>query len=337
MKRHLALLVLATVLVSNAFGNGRPYGANAPWNVPVTDIPLHQESAYYCDLLWNGATADRPGNFNLTFDDYTYPVYEVAAASGEFPVRTKWKTNLNGRKMPWNPEWKAPPGSDAQIIILDPGTGHEWNLWQVDFDGKTIHATNGNLVQKGEEAGDGSDPGDYRTKVNGFRPSRGIGIQYLAMLVRPHEIREGIIRHALSMPVKNPDGTFFVPPATKLESYKNRSQPGIPEGMRFSLAVSDEEIDAWIAGLPEELPAATRRAARAIAVALRDYGWFITDTSGGAHFQFEARMTAAKDWDELGLESRTTIRWKDYPRDLMDGLITRERLRAHVPSDQYPR
>lgn len=333
-KHHLALLL---VFAAQAAATEPPYGPNAPWNIPVAGIPTHPDSAHYCDLLWNGATADRPGNFNLTFDDYTYPVYEAPAATGEFPVRTRWKTNLDGRTMPWSPEWKPPPGSDAQVIVLDPATGREWNLWQVRFDGKTIHATNGNLVQKGEDAGDGSDPGDYRTKENGFRPSRGIGIQYLAMLVRPWEIAAGKIEHALSMPIKNPDGTFFVSPATKLENYQNRSRPGIPEGMRFSLAITDAEIDAWVAAVPEALPATTRRSARIIAVALRDYGWFITDTSGGAHFQFEARMTAAKEWEELGLAPMGTIRWKDYPRDLLDGLITRERLRAHVPSVQYPR
>lgn len=337
METRCALLLLAALVVATASASGRPYGPNAPWNIPATGIPLHPESAHYCDLLWSGATADRPGNFNLTFDDYTYPVYVASHATGDFPVRTKWKTNLHGKTMPWNPDWRPPPGSDAQVIVLDPSTGREWNLWQVRFDGKTIHATNGNLVQAGEEAGDGSDPGDYRTKENGFRPSRGIGIQYLAMLVRPWEIREGVIRHALSMPIKNPDGTFFVPPATKLENYQNRSQPGIPEGMRFSLAVSDAEIDAWLSALPEELPEETRRAARIIAVALRDYGWFITDTSGGAHFQFEARMTAAKEWEALGLAPLGTIKWKQYPRDLLDGLITRERLHAHVTSDRYPK
>lgn len=324
------------LFAGSAFPSERPYGPRAPWNIPAAEIPAHPEAERYADLLWNDATADRPGNFNLTFDDYTYPVYEVSGATGEFPIRTKWKTNLDGKTMPWNPDWKPPPGSDAQVIVLDPATGREWNLWQVRFDGKTISATNGNLVQRGEDADDGNDPGDYRTKENGFRPSRGIGIPYLAMLVRPWEIREGVIRHALSMPVKNPDGTFFVPPATKLENYQNRSQPGIPEGMRFSLEVTDAEIDAWIAGLPKELPEATRRAARVIAVALRDYGWFITDTSGAAHFQFEARASAAKDWEELGLGDLSTIRWKNYPRDLLDGLITRERLRVHVPSDQYP-
>ncbi len=337
MKIPALMLVLVLIGPLPVGAGERPYGPAAPWNVPVTGLPLHPKSEHYCDLLWNGATADRPGNFNLTFDDYTYPVYEVAAATGEFPVRTKWRTNLDGKTMPWNPEWKPPPGSDAQIIVLDPATGREWNLWQVRFDGKTIQATNGNLVQRSEDAGDGEEPGDYRTKENGFRPSRGIGIQYLAMLVRPHEIREGVIRHALSMPIKNPDGTVFVPPATKLENYQDRGLPGIPDGLRFSLAVTNSEIDAWIAGLPANLPDETRRAARIIAVALRDYGWFITDTSGAAHFQFEARVTAARDWAELGLGPLGTIRWKDYPRDLLDGLITRERLRAHVPSNQYPK
>lgn len=298
------------------------------------EFPRHPDEAHYAGLLWNEATADRPGNFNLTFDDYTYPVFDAAEASGEYPVATKWQTNLNGKTMPWNPAWQAPPGTDAQVIVLDHRTGKEWNLWQVRFDGEVIHATNGNLVQAGEDAGDGSQPGDFRTKENGFRPSRGIGIQYLAMLVRPCEIASGKIEHALSMPINNPDGTFFVPPATKLENYQNHGQPGIPEGMRFSLDVSDAEIETWIAGLPPELSGETRRSARIIAVALRDYGWFITDTSGGAHFQFEARTSAGEEWEKLGLGHLGDIRWKKYPRDLLDGLITRERIRAYAPSYQ---
>jgi hypothetical protein len=67
-------------------------------------------------------------------------------------------------------------------------------------------------------------------------------------------------------------------------------------------------------------------------VALRDYGWFITDTAGGAHFQFEDYATARDKWNDLGLGERS-IGWKNYPTDLLDGLITRERIYAIAPSD----
>jgi len=300
----------------------RPYGPDAPWNKEVVGLMRHPESDLYRDRLWNDA-ADRPGNFNLNFWAYTYPVYSIDDAAGEFPVKTKADyANMNGKQMPWNPEWKPAPGTDAQIIVLDPETGREWNFWQVEFRQGMIYASNANLVE-----------GDYRTKEDGFKPSRGIGVQYLAMLVRPEEVEQGTIRHALSMPIRNTDGTQYVAPATKLE-HPGRPE-GIPEGMRFALDVSDEEIDAWIESFPQAIEQ-MKPYARVLAVALRDYGWFITDTSGGAHLQHEAWVSAGDEWSRVGLD---TIRVgdKEYPRDLLDGLVERERIYTIIPSDQYPR
>jgi hypothetical protein len=299
----------------------RPFGALAPWNVPVADLALHPQSNTYRDLLWNGSS-DRPGNVNLMFEGYTYPVYMASAATGLFPVEIEHRSNLNGQTMPWNPSWRAATGSDGQVIVLDPATGREWDLWQVEFDGTTVRATNGNLV-----------PGSYWTREIGFPPSRGAGIPYLAMLVRPAEIEQGVIPHALSMPIRNPDGASYVAPATKLE--RRNEVVGVPEGMRFALRMDDVEVDRWVADLPPELPSATRRAAAVIARALRDYGWFITDTTGSAHLQFEDRITAGRDWDRLGLGD-LEVAGRSYPRDLLDGLMRPERIVALVPSDQYP-
>jgi hypothetical protein len=298
----------------------RPYGPNAPWNVPVSGLPRHPESDLYRDRLWNDAPSSRPGNFNLNFWEYTYPVYYVEDATGTYPVESRWG-NLNGKSIPWNPEWQPAPGTDAQIILLDPAAGREWNFWQVEFTDGVIRASNANLVD-----------GDYRTKEDGFRPSRGIGVQYLAMLVRPEEVRQGEIRHGLSMPIRNTDGTEFVAPATKLE---HPGRPvGIPEGMRFALEFTEEEMEEWLQSLPPEVEQ-MKTYARIVGRALRDYGWFITDTSGGAHLQHEAWVTAGEEWSALGLET-VEVAGKEYPRDLLDGLMQRERIYVLVPSDQYP-
>lgn len=299
----------------------RPYGPRAPWNVPVAGLPRHPESDRYRDLLWEDAPSARPGNFNLNFWAYTYPVYYVPDATEEAAVESR-RGNLNGQKIPWNPTWEPAPGTDAQIVLLDPRTGREWNFWQVEYRDGTVHASNANLVD-----------GDYRTKEDGFAPSRGIGVQYLAMLVRPEEVQQGEIQHALSMPIRNTDGTHSVPPATKLE-HPGRPD-GIPEGMRFALQVTDQEIEAWLDSLPPEV-AQMRSYARVLANALRDYGWFITDTSGGAHLQHEAWVSAGQEWSAFGLDT-VRVGEKEYPRDLADGLIARERIYAIVPSDQYPR
>jgi hypothetical protein len=302
----------------------RPFGPDAPWNVSVAGLPRHPESASYSALLWNDATADRAGNFNLSFDGYTYPVYELTGTEAEVPVDIlmDWGSNIDGGTMPWNPDWQAASGTDGQVIVLDPATGREWDLWQVSYEDGRVKASNGNLVD-----------GDYWTKEDGFAPSRGCGIQYLAMLVRPFEIACGEIRHALSMPIANPSGEAYVAPATKLEHPDLGA--GIPEGMRFAIDVTDRDIDDWVDSLPSGLGEETRRSARIIGTALRDYGWFVTDTSGGAHLQFEDRLTAEDDWVALGLDEQE-VEWSVYPRDLIDGLITEDNLYAIVPSDQYP-
>jgi hypothetical protein len=323
----LTLLALSLPLWAEAEPRAyvRPFGEKAPWNIPVACLPRHLESNQYARRLWDNALGAhaRPGNFNLTFDGYTYPVYHAVRATPTYPIETSRETNIDGARIPWDPKWRPAEGTDGQVIILDQESGREWDLFQVSFDGKRVRATNGSLV-----------PGDYRTRESGHPSSRGAGIPYLAMLVRPEELIQGQIRHALSMPIRNTDGLFFVPPATKLE-HPDNPPDGIPEGMRFALNVTDQEIEDWLASLPTELPEQTRISARIIARALRDYGWFITDTSGSAHLQFEDRLTAGAAWENLGLQTIQTG-YKEYPRDLLDGLITKSRIYAVLPSDQYP-
>jgi PKD repeat protein len=306
----------------------RPYGADAPWNVPVADIPIHPESTSYRDSLWNDACSARPGNFNVNLYEYTYPVYYASDATGTYLVESGWG-NMNGEYMPWNAAWSAAGGTDAQVIVLDPSTGDEWNLWQVEFYDNVIHASNANLVEPyGPETS-----GSYWTKEYGFPPSRGVGIQYLAMLVRPEEIYDGVIRHGLSMPIMNTSGEFYVAPATKLEHPEN--PPGIPEGMRFALDVSDQDIQNWLDSLPSEVNS-MKPFAEIFAKALRDYGWFITDTAGGAHLQLECEVTAASDWTDIGIHPLVETGGKEYPRDLLDGLMQQNRIYTLVPSDEYP-
>ncbi|MFN4242340.1 MAG: hypothetical protein ACK4PI_03790 [Tepidisphaerales bacterium] len=308
-------------------GYVRPYGPAAPWNVPLAGLPRHPESDFWVDRLWNRTTADRPGNFNVGgFDSYGFPVYDAAEATMQATVRLRhpdWG-NLHGRAVPWNPVWKPARGSDGQVIVLDHATGREWNLWQVEFDGTVLHAGNGSLVD-----------GDFRTKEDGFRPSRGCGIPYLAMLLRPEEVMQGHVRHALAMPIKNPHAELFVPPATKTDGDRFGTPDGVPEGMRFGLDVTDDEIDAWVASLPAELDPALRFSARIIARALREYGWIISDNSGGAFFQCESNETAADKWKALGMH-RQVVGDREFPRDLLDGLLKPGRIYAVVPSDQYP-
>ena len=311
-----------------AFTGVRPYGAKAPWNIPVKNLPLHPESKKYADFLWQDFNGRIP---EMNFRKYTYPVYDATKATDMYLIKDKnnWG-NLNGKTIPFNPAWLPNAGTDAQAIILDAASGKEWNLWDmvVDTANKQITVGNGNLC-----------PGDYLTnnwdnKATKCSGSRGIGVNYLAMLVRPWEIEKGVIEHALSMPIVGTSGQFFVAPATKLE------HPGkvgnIPEGMRFALKATDAEIDAYINSLTG-VSTIKKRTIRIIFVALRDYGWFITDTAGGHAFQFEAPESAQTEWERIGVLPGQSVGGVEHPRFSLSKFLTADRIITIVPSDQYPK
>lgn len=316
-----------TPVPSRSFTGVRPYGPNAPWNIPVAKVPLHPESKKYADALWGDFAGAIP---ELNFRKYTYAVYDATKATDRYVIKdlNGWG-NLNGKTIPWNPLWQQNAGTDAQAIILDAPSGTEWNLWKMVVDNSTKQITigNGNLC-----------PGDYLTnnwdnKATKCTGSRGVGINYLAMLVRPWEIEKGKIEHALSMPISGTSGSFYVAPATKLE-HPGKVGP-IPEGMRFALNVTYQEIDTYVNSLTS-LRAENRRAIKIILTALKDYGWFITDTAGSSMLQFEAPESAQAEWERIGVLPGQASGGLEYPRFALRNFLTQSRIMTFVPSDQYP-
>lgn len=327
---------------SRPFAGVRPYGDKAPWNIPVADIPIHPNSDYYVNELWNEfpkgvpGTSGYPNTPEFNYRNYTFPVYNAQEATEEYTVHpTRPWGNLHGQKIPFHPSWKPAMGTDAQIIILDPISGVEWNMINVDIDheAKTVAVENGNRCAGDYWTNNWDDPA---TQTSG---SRGVGINYLAMLVRPWEIEQGVIEHALSMPIKSTSGTEYFPPATKLEH--PGKEGNIPEGARFSLDVTYLEIDEHVNAIEGASPG-LRKGVRALLVAMKDYGWFITDTAGGQSLHLEAWESAQDEWKRLGftelfgVSHRLYGRTLQHPRFSLYGFLTKDRIRLHVPSDQYP-
>ncbi len=158
------------------------------------------------------------------------------------------------------------------------------------------------------------------------RDARGVGIQYLAMLVRPEEITQGEIQHALSMPISNPSKEHLRRPGHQAGASGTDSGNEVPEGMRFAMDMTDAQINPGL--LPNLRP--TRKLARTVGRALRDYGWFITDTSGADSFSLNLRHRPMHCGRRRG-STRHRLQ-----RELLDGLITQSRIYTIVPSDQYP-
>lgn len=205
---------------------------------------------------------------------------------------------------------------------------------------------------------------DYRS-FEGLHGDRGAGFSKFITFTVPEELLAGEIRHALGIAIPNTSigpictenqlgtsaegntcGTALAP-ASKVEHGDKTTMSHIinqnlypqtfaqykqdklvPEGMRFAIDITNDEIDAWIESR-DDLRTNPRLAetARIVAVALRDYGMIPVDTGGGGpgiQVAGTENPDARAKWEQLGLNKENKVR-------LLRGLITEENLYVVEP------
>jgi hypothetical protein len=264
---------------TNSTGCQRPYTDNSPWNTKIGASPTYATTSAYNITALGGTFGSDP-------TQYTMPVYEVNSStplrtvnfSGTFSNVTNngtQLTNLKGSVQVPIPAGAAPAaGSDSQIVIWNRQTGDEWGFSKAtpNSDG-TWSASNGN---------------HYNTQWSGVPPthfaSRGAGVPYLTGLIRPCEIAQGRINHAIAFAYDTPTAQFIYP-ATKSDG--SGSGPDMPEGARLQLDpnLSDAQIQAW----------GCKGSCLIIAHALQEYGMIIIDKSG--HPKIYAEYDGTAHWN----------------------------------------
>src|SRR5581483_1035663 len=271
----------------------RPYDASSPWNTPIGPSPTvsPNSAAWIASISATGAFSSDP-------DQYTIPLYTVDSSTPLKTVRfsgyySTYDSGDNSRVghgtaptvtgIPIPNGAVAGTGTDGQLDLWDPSTGVEYGFWQFsgpDSSG-VYHATNGYQYH--------SNSGYYGRFADGGS-GRGTGTPYFAGLVRPWEIAQGHIDHAIAFAFSSPSSSF-VYPASKSDG----SGTGPPEGARIQLdpSLTDSDFTKW--GLSP--------AAKVIAKALQTYGMYLIDNSGSPKIYLEDRRTAG--WDTS--ITRTTV------------------------------
>jgi hypothetical protein len=269
----------------------RPYSDASPWNVPIPANPALDPDS---DDIIAAFSASR----TLTSDptQYTYPLYEVPSGTALRSVHVQnlysdvvSETELRRVsgptvQVPIPADAQAAAGTDAQVIIVDWATGDEWGFWQLrkDSSGNFV-ATNGYHYDVDYS---GVPPRDASGRPFG---SRGAGVPYFTGLVRPWEVAQGRIDHALAIAYDYPSPEWIYP-ASKSDG-KNTTIDAVPEGTRFQL---DPSFDVSTLSDP---------VARMVARALQEYGAYVIDNSGSTKVMFEYEGTA--DWG--GQVTRSTV------------------------------
>jgi hypothetical protein len=264
-----------------------PYDKSSPWDTPIAaGAAVDPKSAVYMQAI-----SDNGQPLTSDPDQYTIPVYRfdsstphvTVTGSGYYSTYDSGDNSRVGHDSPWSAQVPVPfgaigsDGSDGQIILLDLARGIEYGFWQFAVDSNG-HYTASNGYRYHTSAGYG---GRFADGLAG----RGAGTPYLAGLVRPCEIAQGQIDHALAFAYDSPSSAF-VYPASKSDGGAFGGVLGVdlPEGSRLQLdpSLSTATLTSW--GLSP--------AAIVIARALQRYGMYVVDHSGSSKIYLEDTTTA---------------------------------------------
>jgi hypothetical protein len=256
----------------------RPYAASSPWNTPIpAGAQIDPNSAAMIATI----AVNNNGKLRSSPNQYAYPVHFADATTprvtlvctGRIAVNTADGTVFTLRNkelvnVPIPPEARPGKGDDDQIIVIDVDTGDEYDVYRFSPPSGCQNLTK-------------YERGVFRDAVEASYISRGAGVPYLAGLVRPWEIAQGRIEHALAFGYYTNRAGRCVYPASKTDGKVDRLDV-LPEGARLRL---DPALNV------DKIPGLDRTG-RIIARALQEYGAYNIDNSGSNKLYVEDNLTA---------------------------------------------
>jgi hypothetical protein len=279
-----------------------PYASNSPWNTPVGSGAVFEAPTGPMTSNLRAKTIrsrDGASTWNMVTwmnaDTYSHPVYYATSADPRYFVTQKYG----------NGEWVHIPANAT------PAKGSDAHLHIVQPDGRTIiEMWTAQKTSAGWYAGRLEVVDLYGSGIGPDNGTRAYGGSAIGGLIRKWEVdptdpnyTDGVIRHALAIAVpsamlKYTDGASgydaagygtargYVWPATEQDYNSPGTYYGaVPMGAFVAIPQS-VNLDAL--GLSPQT--------RAIAQALKDYGGYITDRTGGSTFSFYAEPTVPAGW-----------------------------------------
>jgi hypothetical protein len=254
-------------LTEAALGTGGvvPFSTDSFWNTRLAaDAALAPDSSKLVSSF-NEQWRDNYGTVGINTDDFSIPIYRVPEnqATVSVSIAEDCSSDAGIREqfaaVPIPATAQPANGTDKSLVIWQPSTDTEWELWMAHRagDGSWSACWGGRLQNVSEQQG--VFPFPYGVAAT--------GLSYLAGAIKVSELEAGKIDHALAVNVVHAAGTQ-VAPANRNDGDSNPSG-AIPEGTRFRL---DPSVDVTKLGLP--------KGGVAIARALQEYGMFVTDRAG---------------------------------------------------------
>lgn len=255
------------------------FPAGSIWNTPVGSAPTAPNSAGELSYI-----LARMKNPNMTMRDWGVAVAEARPTDPTYSVPCLvYQCTLAAYGNVPIPSTAAPdPSSDGQMAVYDPSSKREWDMWQAAKGGSGWTSSAGAGVSLN---GNGVAPA-------GTASGDAANLPLLGGLIRPEEILQGHIDHALVFSMPGVSDLGHVCPATHNDG--SSSDPNAPmEGTRLQL---DPSVDVDSLGLPAwEKP---------IVRAMQQYGMYLRDGGGSFAIYGENPISRGYDaWSKVGMPS----------------------------------
>jgi hypothetical protein len=265
------------------------YASDSFWNRPIEhDAAVDPNSAG----MVSRALAHYSKTASLaTGDDWGRPLAYAGTASMPYDVgcsRFDCGTSVRFRI----PRYARPnTGSDHHLVVVDPSSNTELDMWLATYNPKTdVWSSGGRYTTDANGWGAVCTPGAH---CNGAVAA---GFAAFGGIVRPEEIAQGHIDHALFLTIPLTRKGYAVCPATHTDGISDESG-ALPEGARIQL---DPAFNVDAQGWP--------RWERILAHALQTYGAYVGDTGGTLGFVGEAMLDRGYDaWSLVGMSRATSL------------------------------
>jgi hypothetical protein len=248
----------------------RLFSALSFFNQPLAaSAPQAPDSAQLV-AAFNHQVQTYGGHVVINTTEWSAPVYTVPANAPTVAVVAQNSTcpRSEGIFQPFAQDMSAVPipagaqaanGTDEDMVVWQPSSGHEWELWRARREGGQWTACWGGEFQ------------DARTSEGVLPEPLGVsaaGLSILAGQIHLEELQQGTITHALEVTMPDTAASEFVWPANRTDGTSDDAY-SIPEGTRFRLKPSVELSSLHL-----------NPAALEIATAIQRYGMIVADTAG---------------------------------------------------------
>jgi hypothetical protein len=273
----------------------RLYADTSFWNTPISpDAAIDPGSAA---IVASALVAYAEGSSFTNTDNWGYPIVYADANSKMYDIGC----TQNGCSTPISfriPAGAKPNlGSDGRLVVID--GDKELDMWQASYDPTTDTWTAGSRAIT-----DAYGWGAYCAPGQRCRGGTAAGFAMFGGVIRPEEIAQGHIDHALSFTTPYTRLDYVACPAVRTDG-KYDDPAALPEGARIQLDPAfDVDAQPWPAWL------------KIIAKAAQQYGAYLNNTGGNLHFNGEATLNRGYDaWGGAGVPRRPQLSDYNFPWD----------------------